>query len=632
MGAQELITTNSTNAQTAISQAQTALSAAQTAIEAIRWEDLDDGGADPNPLDAEKGPPTYHDTAPRPNTSVKPYVPPPPVDSPPDINPIGEINLPPDPSFDKSVPPIVTPHKPSELSQFLKAAPGIDIDSIKLPDAPNFIEHPAVDTPLRTVRAMPGVQPASFDALAPAFDRPDPTDQTEANYRQYSQIFVHQVDGYVDAVLDKYNPGYRDSVAAIEARLQKYLDGGTGLAPAVEDAIYARARSKNDAEARRVRSTAYADAASRGFTLPTGAVLGTVFAARQAAADNNAKAASDIAIQQAELEQKNLQFALTQSIDFRKFMGQFALSYMQNLMALNAQAIDIAKSIQASLIEVYNACVRIYTAKLEGYKADAQVYEARLRSSLVDLEVYEKELQALMALTNVDKAQIEVFRAKVDAERAKAETYKTRVDAVLAKAGLEKLRLEGYQAEVQAYATRVQARNAEWQGFDAEMRGEIAKIDGFKAETQAFEARARAYSAVASAKAEKAKAEGMRSEAQGRAYSSRVAAYGEEVKAASYEQQGDIARAQGETEVFKAEVSGDIAKYQADIELWKGKATTRLKDDELKATTNLHKATGKMQTLKVIADAATALGQVYANMAAAAMSGNNSLAALVETV
>ena len=214
-------------------------------------------------------------------------------------------------------PTYTPPTKPSQLADFQDTAPTINL-SVAFPDPPSSLST-LIDAPLLPVRtepAVPQVTLPSFGAIAPANTTVAPTglDLIFQNaYASAAPSTITMVNGYVDAMLAKYNPQYAAQMAAIEAQLTKYLAGGTGLNVAVENAIYERARTKNSAEANRVRDTAYVEAAARGFTIPSGALMSAMQQARQAGADNNAQATREIVVMQAEMEQRNLQFAVTTS-------------------------------------------------------------------------------------------------------------------------------------------------------------------------------------------------------------------------------------------------------------------------------------------------------------------------------
>jgi len=544
---------------------------------------------------------------------------------------IGDIDTAGAPTNSARLPYIDERNTPSALTQFSVTLPPLDL-GVRLPSAPDLIMPPDVVITDRTIGDAPVVQLPSFEGSRPQDISAPPSGLDVVLQNAYSVAvsqFVSMADAYVDAELAKLNPQYQSQMARIEEQLTKYLDGGTGLKPAVENAIYERARGKNDAEARRVRDQALADAATRGFTIPTGALLSATQQARQAGADANARAAAEIVVMQAEMEQKNLQFAVTTSTGLRTAMVNATMGYLQSIVALNGQAASHAQSVVNAIVETYNAVVRAYTAKLEGYKADAQVFQVRMQAALAGIEVYKAEVQALMALTQVDMAKVNVYRARIDALTAQAAMYKTAVEAVVSKASLEKLKVDVFQAQVQAFSAQVGAKNAEWQGYVAQIQGDNAKVQAYNSQVQAYATEVQGYKAKIEAQAEAVKAEAMTNDARAKQYVAQWEGYKAIVAA-----KGEIARTQLENQrqevvAFQAETSAKVAKYNAGVEFYKATANIGIANAKGLTEISIKNAELEMSYGKTLATLHSANASIHANLAGAAMAGMNALA--VET-
>ncbi len=541
---------------------------------------------------------------------------------------IGEIDTSGEPTNTASAPNIGERNTPSELSQFNEKLPSLDLGA-QFPSAPSMVLPLDVVIPDRTIGDAPVVQLPSFEGIRPQDVSAPPSNLDVALQNAYSVAvsqFVSMADAHVDAELAKLNPQYQSQMARIEEQLTKYLDGGTGLNPAVENAIYERARGKNDAEARRVRDQALADAATRGFTIPTGALLSATQQARQAGADANARAAAEIVVMQAEMEQKNLQFAVTTSAGLRTAMVNATMGYLQSIVALNGQAASHAQSMVNALVETYNAVVRAYTAKLEGYKADAQVFQARVQAAIAQIEVYKAEVQALMAMTQVDMAKVNVYRARIDALTAQAAMYKTAVEAVVSKASLEKLKVDVFQAQVQAYSAQVGAKNAEWQGYVAQIQGDNAKVQAYNSQMQAYATEWQGYKVKIEAQAEAVKAAAMTNDARAKQYVAQWEGYKTVVAAT-----GEVARTKLENQrqevvAFQAETSAKVAKYNAGVEFYKATAQIGMANAKGLTETNIKQAELEMTYGKTLATLHSANASIHANLAGAAMAGMNALA------
>lgn len=558
-------------------------------------------------------------------------LPPEPTDAPV-YQDIGEIDAGALPVLTAAMPTLTLPTAPAQLAAFLGAAPGINTD-IAFPEPPDALLNPLIEAPILPARA----EPEKPQTMLPVFDAQAPTDMPAAPtdhearfsgaYRDASASTIAMLDGQVDAMLSKHNPRYHEQMARIESQLATYLAGGTGIKPAVENAIYERARGKNDAEARRVRDQAYGEAAARGFTLPSGALMATMQQARQAGADNNARAAGEIVVMQAEMEQRNLQFAVTTSAGLRTAMLNASLSYHQNLIGINGQALDYAKTMLSAVIEVYNTAVRAYGLKLDAYRAEAVVFETRLKSAMAGIELYRVEVAALEAMTSVDKAKVDVYRARIDALTSLSNVYRAQIEAVVSRAGMEKLKLDVFQARVQAYSAQVQAKNAEWQGYTAAIGGENAKVQMFRSQVDAFGAQVQGYRAGVDAKSEVVRAAALTNQARAAQYSATLSGYTAVVQA-----RGEKARTQLENQrqtiiAFQAQTQAAVANAQVQNEYYRSTSLVGIENAKLQMTAQIQTADSTRAFGQSIAQLGLASAQIHSSMAGASMSGMNTLVA-----
>ena len=539
------------------------------------------------------------------------------------------------PTFSQTAPTVTLPNAPSSVADFTQGAPSVNT-SIAFPEPPSQLLAPLIDAPTlptRTEPDAPQVMLPSFTSVAPIDTTSAPTNiqaSFENSYATAAPSTVTMLEGYVDAMLAKYNPQYASQMTAIENQLTKYLAGGTALNANVENAIYERAKSKNSADAQRVRDQALNDSASRGFTIPGGALLSAIQQARQAGADNNAKAATDIAIAQAEMEQKNLQFAVSTSLDLRKTLLQATLSYHQNLIAINGQALDYAKTVMNAIIEVYNTAVKAFTVKLESYKADAVVFETRLKAAMSGIELYRSQIAALEALANVDKSKVDIYRARIEALTSLSNVYRAQIEAVQGRVGLEKLKLDVFQSQVQAYSTQVQAKSAEWQGYTAAIGGQTAKAQMFASQVQAYAAQVNGYKSTVEAKAEIVRAAATTNQARATQYQALMNGYQTVVQA-----RGEKARTQieGQRETimaYKAKVESAISVASLQQSYYKVTSDVAIANAANSLKAQIAAVESQRAFGQTLAQLGTANATIYGNLAGSAMAGMNTLAA--ETV
>lgn len=565
----------------------------------------------------------------------------------PDLPPFSDVVF--DPGSDpgeelkfQDIPPVVTTgepvnkavmdtigghSQPNQLDEFRERLIAIDQSVFAgLPPAPPFDVPPEPSAFTVDIPPPPPYVEPPFDGIKPNALGSNSITDPIVYYRTNAPNFINVVNSYVDMELTKLNPEYHAQMARIETQLTKYLDGGTGLNAAVEDAIYARARSKNDAEARRVRDQALADAATRGFTIPTGALLSATQQARQAGADNNATAAREIVVMQAEMEQKNLQFALTTSAGLRTTMVNATLSYMQNLVTLNGQAVTMAQNSANIMVEMYNAAVKKYSAEAEMYKASAQVFQSKIQGALAEAQIYKAQIDAYGAKVQGKQAEVAVFKARIDALTAKAAAYKSTVEAFVSKAQLERLKVDVFQAQVQAYAAQVNSKTAEWQGYSAKIQGDNAKVNAFSAKVQAYATEVQGYKALIDARSEAVKATALTNDARAKQYVAKWDGYKTVVMA-----KGEIARTKLENQrqelvAFQAETTAKTAKYNADIAYYRAQSDIGISNSKGSAEVSIKNAELEMTYGKTLATLHSANAQIHANLAGAAMAGMNALA------
>lgn len=528
-----------------------------------------------------------------------------------------------------AVKPVFTaPSLPAPLADFSATLPNVQTD-FTFPDAPPQRALP--DAPVivaRTAPTAPAISLPVFDGTKPA-DLPDaPTDyaqQFEAAYRGIGPTMRAELDGQVDAFLAKINPRFAQQMGALEDKLAGFMAGGTALTPQVENAIYERTARKVDAEYRRTRDAALSDAAKRGFTMPDGALFSAMRQARQDGANNNTLAAAEIAIKQAELEQQNVQFAVTTSVQLRTAVLSASLNYHGNLVQINGQALDYAKSILSAMIEVYNTLVKAYTAALDGYKAEASVYEARMRGALALVEIYKAEIAAFTALTEADMAKVKVFQAQIESLQSLAAMYRTQVEAVVAKASLEKLKIELFGAQVSAYESQAKAKSSEYQGYSAAISGEEGKLRAYSEEVRAHGADTETFRALVAAKVAEVNA----AEAFNRGITSRYQGQLDAYKVGT-QAQGSVMQAQVETQksqlvALQAHLSAQETNAKIGLAAYQTESQVAIESFRAESSNMLEGAKISLGQMKNVADVALSGAQVYQGLASAALSGINTL-------
>ncbi len=551
-------------------------------------------------------------------------------EEPTDYISLGDIDFGDEPTDSLVAPTFTEPTKPAALRNFSLAPPDVDM-TWDFPDLPAELENINIPVPELADHVAPEkplVQIPVFEALAPTDDITPPDDyveQFEAAYANIAPSMRAALDAHMDGILARYNPRYHEQLAALEAKLETYLEGGTALTPAVENQIAERAKGKVNAEYQRVHKTIYGDAAKRGLMIPDGAAFAALQEARQMGANNIAAAATEIAVKQAELEQQNMQFAITTTADLRKAVMNMAVSYHGSLVGLNGQALDYAKSVLNAMIEVYNSLVKAFTVKLELYKTEAQVYEIKVRGALAVIEIYKAEIQALEAMIRVDLAKVDLYKSRIESLKLLADVYKTQVDAVVSQASLEKMKIDLFAAQVQAFGVEAQAKNAEWGGYTAAIGGQEAQLRAYGERVRAFVAEFDAYKTRIQAKSVQLEAITSHNRNLVAQYLATVQAYSAQVDAGAKVASIQVEHNRAQLLAFQARMNAQEAVARTETEFWKTRANLVI--EEFKAIIMAAVETARISTQQArgVAETAVAGAKVYEGLAGAALSGMNTL-------
>lgn len=527
-------------------------------------------------------------------------------------------------------PVLLDPAIPNQLRQFELTAPAINTD-LAFPTVPDELQQITFAPPTMgnyTAPDAPSLAMPSFDGVRPDDTLAAPGDyaaEMAANYRDIAPVMMDSLDAHTDQLLAKINPRFADQMNALEDKLSAYLAGGTGLAPAIENAIYERSRAKVNAEAGRARDVAFLDAAKRGFTLPNGTLVSAIQKARQAGLAANAAAAVEIAVNQAELEQKNLQFAMSTSLQLRSTVLNAAMMYHTSLVTINGQAVSYAQAVMNAAIEVYNAMVRAYTARLEAYKADAMVYQTRMQAVSVAAEIYRSEIAAMEALVRVDQAKIEIYRSRLESLNVLASVYRSRIDAIIAQANVEKLKIELFSSQVSAYGVEAQAKASEFQGYSALVNGQEARMRVYGEEVRAYSANVDAYRAKVAAKTAEVQSAIEVNRNLTQTYVANIEGYRALVDAKAKTSSIVLDFAKTKLVAYSAKVNAEEANARLAQEYYRTKATLGLENYRAVSTTAIESA--RLSATQIESTARTALGgaQVYQGLAAAALGGINTL-------
>ncbi|WKL15105.1 hypothetical protein QYQ99_22510 [Comamonas testosteroni] len=290
----------------------------------------------------------------------------------------------------------------------------------------------------------------------------------------------------------KRAPGYASELMGnLKAILAARIQGGTGLNPVVEQAIWDRSRDRETQIALAREREVMRGAEALGFPLPSGVLAGQLADARREYHDKLSGLARDIAIKQAELEQSNVKDAITQGLALE---GQL----IDQALQLDRLSFDAAKTAADHSIAAHNAALERFKALLDGYRTYAMAYETVIKAEMNKVEVYKALLQAEQTKADINQSLVARYKAEIDGRMASVEIYKARVQAAQTLVGLEQTRIQAGGEQIRAFVATINAETSKVELYKARAQAEATKQDAYKSQVQA-------YGAYTGAQAERAR-------------------------------------------------------------------------------------------------------------------------------
>jgi hypothetical protein len=345
-----------------------------------------------------------------------------------------------------------------------------------------------------------------------------------------------------DTLLDKVVDGIRN--------------GGTGLGADVEAELWDRAQRRQEAENAKLYNEIEEYYASRGWQIPPGAMAGRLAEAAQEIAKNNTDLNGKIAIEQAELAQKNTQFLIEKGINLETILREF-------FTASANRAFDAAKMVVSSAIDIYNAKVAGYNLKIERYKAQAVVFEARVRAALEAVEIYKAQVEGARLSIDIQKNLIEIYEKQLLAIETRVRLYTAQMEGVKIATEVENLKLESYRLSTQAYATRLEGEKIKFDIYSKEVDAEVGKAQVYAEQVRAYLAEVDAAKARNELQLNQLNAVATKNTLLIDQYKGELTGYTSEIDAVSKKVDGVVRGFEAEVRAYAAETEAEAALYGA---------------------------------------------------------------------
>jgi hypothetical protein len=512
--------------------------------------------------------------------------------------------------------------------------PTIDNISIDIGSAPEYnIIEPVIN--------MPSV-PSPLDAMAPVKDfiintdfiypiEPDSTlpsvpTLVDINIPTPLDLLIPIFDQALPTSNDIVIPGitfsfseniYSSSLlTSIRSELLSRLQGGTGLNPIVEDALWNRGRDREQKASLQAERTLLVERGQIGFSRPTGSQLAALSQVVQDTQSKVIELSREIMIKQAELEQENIKTSIQQTISLEDIL-------MRENNNTNQRTFDTAKYLQDVAIEIFKLAVSKFNSELEAYKSFAAAYQARVQAELAKIEIFKGKIEAEKLKGDINEQNIRLYLARIEGVKNNVEIYKSLILSISEKLKGEQLKLEVYKTDVTAYSEIAKAKSYEYSMYADQVKGELSKTQILESQTKAFASRIQAYATTSDAIIKKAEVDSSIQDLKIKKYTADIDAFIKQVQA-------DQAMYASAVDLYK----GKVQMYLGDVSMVNSSAELALKQAENIILQNKNAADIGIENSKIalsavigsydaLLESKKAAGSIHAQIAASALSAIN---------
>jgi hypothetical protein len=475
------------------------------------------------------------------------------------------------------------------------SAPSIT-GEVSLPPAPEFV-FPAPPTLFGiTIPEFAGFTIPSYDVETPEFTVADLTN-----------TFSYEDPAYTSTLGPIVQAWLEDSIA----------NGTTGLSAEVEQAMYDNARSRLEEEFEAAYRKELEYFASRGFTTPTGALQAALRTVQKEFNRRLQEQNNEILIKQADLTQKNKQFAVEVGVKMEGLLRDFFTQTAARLLEKEKAAIETAVAIHTSNINAYNA-------RCKALEAKSTAMDIHLKMLGLMVEEYKARLDAAKANGTIQQLEVENYTALLNAVKIRGDVYETQIKASLAVLEVDKAKLDMYKNQIEAFVAQVNAdqakvavRVAQLQGdetkakvYSETMRGYISRVEAIKARSDVDIARATFQHQIENiAKLDYYKTDIARAESE---LSSLTEI--EKLKMSEYQTRAGVFQTMVQAGTVEADIQ--IKEYTAQLQYAGAMLDKAIKEAELNQQASLQENNVKLESLKAVAN-------VMAQLVASALSAVN---------
>ena len=494
--------------------------------------------------------------------------------------------------------PILTAAEPvfntiAPPTKFTKSAPvATAITDRAFPDKPGYTLPIVPVARVLSLPAAPSLLTVNFEGILPtALASPPNVD------------FVFTEQDYQSMLMDSLN----DKLLSLVLNTQQ-----TGLSPAIEQQIWDRGRERTAAVTQGAIDNIDRMFARSGWSIPQGDQARSIYRAQEQQTAEDIAESRSIAIAQADLEQKNFQFALSQALTLETQLLNLHNSTQQ-------RAFDAAKYLIEAAISLYQVQVAYFNGNVTLYTAQAQVYRDRIQAELAKLEVYKTELEGQKLIGELNAQDVSRYTAQIEAVVAIFGLYKSELESVKIQIEGDGLKVQQFEANIRAFAEEIKAKSLEYDGYKTELSGEEIKASAYKAIVEGFGKRIDAFTSINDAKVKKLDADiKVNIDTPLKVSAQQTEIYKAQVQATTAEIEGLTTIYKTDADVYDISVKGEgtrinaqVAVQEAEINYGTKKAELAIEVAKANIATMLAQKELSLGTIKAIAQLLSQLVAAY---------------------
>jgi len=443
------------------------------------------------------------------------------------------------PTFTATEPTLRDITAPERLTTSVPVAPSIPNRDGEYPDTPQLLLPDVPTARLLNLPAAPTLVEVDFgDLLPPELPNP-PSAEFQFTENEYQSALSTQLKStLLNLVLNTAQ---------------------TGLSDAVLQQVWDKAREKTTAAMQGVVDNIARMYARAGWELPQGDQVESTYKALEDMAAADVTESRNIAVTEAELEQKNFQFAFTQALALE---GQW-ITYHSSIQQ---RALESAKYAVQALIDLFQVQTSYFNSGVTLFTAQSQVRRDRIQFEIAKLEKFKTELEGQKLIGDLNDQDINRYTAQLKGVEIIADIFQKELTAVKTKLEGDEIKIRRFESEIRGFAETVRAKGLEYEGYRTELSGEELRANFFSALSDSFAKRVAAANGSADIKLKKLDADiKIAYDVPLKVLEQQTAIYKAKTDAKTAEIAGLVDIYKADAQVFGTEVTAEATRVNAEV-------------------------------------------------------------------